>query len=258
MTLLEVMLAIAVAGFVLYSATAYVVSISNIWTAREERHFFEDHVDGVTEFLRASFQSAGHEIALSNAANTIKRNQLVPVNAPTVNDAQDKTTPQPNLQAATNQPGKHTAASYLQQSATPISWEKIPGAAGYEDPLLSFKLADIPLLLTSPGNRPATKVVLYLYFDEQEGLSLLWHSNLQEEVESIDDLQRSPVSKLITSLEYIYWDETFEKWEEEMEPLEDDNGLQLPRYLKLTFTYKEETKTRLLPLPVPMESALLF
>ena len=53
MTLIEVVLALAVAGFLLAAATSFVVSISNIWAERSLRNFFEDHVDGVTEFINA-------------------------------------------------------------------------------------------------------------------------------------------------------------------------------------------------------------
>ena len=63
MSLIEVVLAIAVAGFVLTAATSFVVSVSSIWGTRAERHFFEDHVDGVMQFLHTSFDRAG--IAIS-------------------------------------------------------------------------------------------------------------------------------------------------------------------------------------------------
>jgi hypothetical protein len=42
------------------------VSVTNAWLERQDRHFFEDHVDGVTEFLQASFSIAGTEIALGD------------------------------------------------------------------------------------------------------------------------------------------------------------------------------------------------
>jgi hypothetical protein len=39
---------------------------------------------------------------------------------------------------------------------------------------------------------------------------------------------------------------------------EDDEAFVLPRFLKLTFEYKGETKTRTLTIRVPSQSALLF
>ncbi len=257
MTLLEIVLAIAVAGFVLYAATAYVVSISNIWAEQEERHFFEDHVDGVTEFLKAAFLYAGYELSLSQdeggqpnpPAGNNPNGKEVPVNIPNQGNRPDNGSSQSS-----------TGSSLIAHSETPIQWKKPPGAAGYEDPMLYFTMAEIPPLLVGLDDVPATKVDLYLHFDPDEGLSLLWHSNLQEEVEDTDDLQRTPISPLVSELRYLYWDETFEKWEEEDEPLdgEGEEDFQLPRFLKLVFTYQEETKSRLLTLPVPMDSALLF
>jgi Tfp pilus assembly protein PilW len=67
MTLIEVVLALAVAGFLLTAATSFVVSVSSIWSDRTQRHFFEDHVDGVTEFLRSALQTAGSSIALAES-----------------------------------------------------------------------------------------------------------------------------------------------------------------------------------------------
>ena len=65
-TLLEVILAVAIAGALLAGAATLMVSVTNAWLERQDRHFFEDHVDGVTEFLQASFSMAGTEIALGD------------------------------------------------------------------------------------------------------------------------------------------------------------------------------------------------
>ncbi|TVP79202.1 MAG: hypothetical protein EA353_06790 [Puniceicoccaceae bacterium] len=61
-------------------------------------------------------------------------------------------------------------------------------------------------------------------------------------------------------MNYIYWDERFERWEEEDKPLEGqgNDAFILPRYLKLTFEYEGVTKIRILTIPVPSSSALLF
>ena len=65
-TLLEVILAVSIAGALLAGAATLMVSVTNAWLERQDRHFFEDHVDGVTEFLQASFSMAGTEIALGD------------------------------------------------------------------------------------------------------------------------------------------------------------------------------------------------
>ena len=63
-TLLEVILAVSIAGALLAGAATLMVSVTNAWLERQDQHFFEDHVDGVTEFLQASFSMAGTEIVL--------------------------------------------------------------------------------------------------------------------------------------------------------------------------------------------------
>jgi hypothetical protein len=100
----------------------------------------------------------------------------------------------------------------------------------------------------------------FLYFEKDEGLSLLWYTALQEESEEIDDLRRTPISDLVTQITYIYWDQDFEKWEEEEQPMdgEGDEEFILPRFIKLIFEYEDVTKERIITIPVPSKSALLF
>jgi len=246
-TLLEVILAIAITGFVLAAATSFVVSISKIWVDREERHFFEDHVDGVTEFLRASFATAGTEIASSEDSNDTLETEPSSETEPEV---------------ATNAPSeKSTENGGLMRSAEePVGWGRPPGFAEYQDPLLSFKLATTPPLLINLDNAPAIGIDAFLYFENGDGLSLLWYSLLQEEAEEISDMRRTEISSLVTAVRFIYWDERFEKWDTIDEPKkgEGNDEFVLPRFVELIFEYKGETKERTLTIPVPSTSALLF
>lgn len=262
MTLLEIILAIAISGSILFAATAYVVSISNIWADREERHFFEDHVDGVTEFLKSGFLSAGYELSLNPNGTEGAQGANPQANpTPSPNNTAGNTNNQKNDEGTPDSAGENgSRSSLITKTETPITWKKPPGSAGYEDPMLHFSLAEVPPLLIGLDGVPSTKVELFLHFDENDGLGLLWHSNLQEEVEDTEDLQRTQLSPHVSAIRYLYWDETFEKWEEEEEPREGEGqeDFLLPAFLKLVFTYKEEEKTRLLPLPINLESALLF
>lgn len=267
MTLLEVVLAVAVAGFVLSAATSFLVSISSIWAEREARYFFEDHVDGVNEFLKASFTNAGFEIGSGSSPSQQESDE-----EDEPNDSEDPQSPniadppRVDLNLGKDDENSETEGSgnqtnnLLQTAEAPISWKTTPGAAGFEEPLLSFTLNDAPPLLIGLDQSPSTKVELFLHHDQTHGLSLLWFSNLQEEVEDLSDLRRTLISPLVKELRYIYWDEDFEQWEEVTEPKEGDGDEEylLPRYLKLVFEYQGETKERILAIPVPMQSALLF
>ncbi|MDP4694562.1 MAG: type II secretion system GspH family protein [Opitutales bacterium] len=250
-TLLEVILAIAITGFVLAAATSFVVSISRIWVDREERHFFEDHVDGVTEFLNACFSSAGMEVALGdsttdNSTNTSTEGEVrLEIGGDTSSGDNEATSENGGL---------------LRSSEEPVGLGRLPGSADYEDPLISFKLIEVPPLLINLDDEPIIGIEAFIHFEDGEGLSLLWYSILQEEVEDINDLRRTEISQLVTDIQYVYWDEKIEQWEVEDKLMEGegDEEFLLPRFIKLTFEYEGETKERSLTIPVPSTSALLF
>ena len=54
MSLIEVVIAIAISGFILTSAASFVVSITDIWSKREQRYAFYEHADG-SQFLNLIF-----------------------------------------------------------------------------------------------------------------------------------------------------------------------------------------------------------
>ena len=219
MSLIEVVLAIAVAGFVVTSAVSLLVSVTSIWSERSERHFFADHVDGVTEFLNATFAASGTEIV-----NSPDENQELIDNEELLD----------NEEPSDETPGTSQVSGTLIQSADePIRWERPPGFAKYQEPLLNFSMSDNSPILVGLENTPTLGINAFLYFDPDEGLSLLWHSRIQEDVEDINDLSRTLISPLVTKITYIYWDERFEGWEEEERPLEGDGQDQyiLPRFL---------------------------
>ncbi|MBT65124.1 MAG: hypothetical protein CML13_18155 [Puniceicoccaceae bacterium] len=269
-TLLEVILAVTIAGALLAAAATLMVSVTDVWMERQDRHFFEDHVDGVAEFLQASLSSAGTEIAINNESNESGDNSSTTENGNRDEQVQN-TTPEvttPNNQDERNgdeqdedtESTADTGGGLISVAEDPIDWAQPPGFAEYQDPLLHFRLKDAPPLLVQTDNAPIVGIEVYLYFKDNEGLSLLWYTPLQEDSEDISDLRRTPLSDLITKVEYVYWDESFEKWETETEPQEGDGEEQfiLPRFLKLTFDYEGETKERSITIPVPSRSVLLF
>ncbi len=257
MSLIEVILAIAVAGFVLAAAVSFLISISTIWADRTEKNFFEDHADGVTEFLNATFMEAGIKIALADQDSS-----------PPVNEGENEETEgsEPNITTEDSEENNSESShngGLIQGSEKPLGWGRTPGSNEFDDPLLSFNLKEAPPLLVNATDKPIGSVALFLHFERNEGLSLLWHSTLQEEVEDIDDLHRTTISTLVKQLEFIYWDNRFERWETETEPRKDEeseeqNSFLLPRFLKLTFEHEEITKERTVSIPVPSQKAFLF
>jgi len=269
-TLLEVILAVTIAGALLAGAASLMVSVTNTWMDRQDRHFFEDHVDGVVEFLQASFIAAGTEIALGDSEEAPAAGEpdtpagSTPPPDPRTNQiaiVAPGTSTRGGTRGGTATEGAASSGSGLMRvSEDPIGWSKPPGFAELQDPLLHFGLKDTPPLLIQEANAPVVGVEVFLHFEADEGLSLLWYSPLQEDSEDIDDLRRTPISDLVTKVEYVYWDERFEKWETEAEPKEGEGDEQfiLPRFLKLTFEYRGETKERTLTIPIASRSALIF
>ena len=265
-TLLEVILAVAITGALLAGAATLMLSVTNAWLERQDRHFFEDHVDGVTEFLQASFSMAGTEIALcdedesdgstsNETGNEIKTDgSEVTVGISGNNNSDGSNSMDGDTTESTSGSG------LVRVSEDPIGWSQPPGFAYYQDPLIHFGLGNTPPLLVQTENAPIIGVKAFLHFEDDEGLSLLWYTPLQEESEDLDDLRRTPISNLITKMEYVYWDERFEKWETETEPKEgeDDNQFILPRFLKLTFEYEGVIEERSLTIPVTSRNALIF
>ena len=264
-TLLEVILAVTIAGALLAGAATLMVSVTNAWLERQDRHFFEDHVDGVTEFLQASFSIAGTEIALGDedgsGGSTMSEtgNEIETDGSQVTVDISGNN----NLESGNSMDGNTestTSSGLMRVSEDPIDWSQPPGFADYQEPLLHFKLRDTPPLLVQTENAPIIGVEAFLYFEDDEGLSLLWYTPLQEDSEDLDDLRRTPLSDLVTKVEYVYWDERFEKWESETEPKEGEGDDQfiLPRFLKLTFEYEAVTKERTITIPVTSRNALIF
>ncbi|MEC8209495.1 MAG: hypothetical protein VX051_03475 [Verrucomicrobiota bacterium] len=265
-TLLEVILAVAIAGALLAGAATLMVSVTNAWLERQDRHFFEDHVDGVTEFLQASFSMAGIKIALgdedeSGGSTSNETNNEIETDSSEVtvgirgnNNSHGGNSMNGDTTEST------TGSGLVRVSEDPIDWSQPPGFADYQDPLLHFGLNGSPPLFVQTENAPIIGVEAFLHFEDDEGLSLLWYTPLQEDSEDLDDLRRTPISNLITKVEYVYWDERFEKWETETAPKEGENDDQfiLPRFLKLTFEYEGVIKERSITIPVTSRNALIF
>ncbi|TVP79201.1 MAG: prepilin-type N-terminal cleavage/methylation domain-containing protein [Puniceicoccaceae bacterium] len=117
-TLLEVILAVTIAGALLAAAAALMVSITDAWLQRQDRHFFEDHVDGVTEFLQASFSMAGSEIALE--ANNPNGSNPPPDPTPENADGADEASGGNNRNRGNNSQGNgNTGGALLRNVRSP-------------------------------------------------------------------------------------------------------------------------------------------
>jgi len=139
----------------------------------------------------------------------------------------------------------------------PVHWDRPPGYSEFAPPLLTFSLKEAPALLDE-GDRPLPGLTCYLHLIENEGLSLLWHSRLQE-TESIDEVRRTPVSAYVTKMLFCYYDGESDTWEETERPEEDRDGAYLvPDFLKLQFEYLGDTRLVKLYLPKRGQNVPIF
>jgi len=218
-SMIEVLLALAIAGFLLTSATNLLVLISKEWADRPAaRDAFDAHVNGVARFLTAVLEEA-----------------TVPVLNPSGNDAVD-----------------------LQR---PV------GFSDSDDPLIHFYLREAPPLFVWPGGT-ATRVHAYLLFEEGEGLSIIWFSELQElekneegrmEPEGEDELFKTLISPLCEEIYYSYYGEEddgpddFKEWDHSVELKEKERQsekFRLPAFVKLVFRGEGKDLDRTITIPI--------
>lgn len=146
-----------------------------------------------------------------------------------------------------------------EDNALPVQWARPPGWSDSDDPLLFFRQAAPPPLLAQP-ERELPAVNLYLHWDRDAGLSLLWYSELEETVEDLDDLYRTPLSPFVSAVAFAYYDADDEVWEIEDEPEEDGDGAYLlPDFLQLTFTHADhDPQIRSVYIPQRSEALPIF
>lgn len=258
-TLLEVVLAVAIAGMVMTAATALLVAAGNAWLLRDERALLETHASGVATFLttrannprprvQVDPDTSGNQTARTNPAGGNRNVDSNPPRAANNSPTIRVNTGAGNASQATR-PNTQTPTS--EDSETGIRWQALPGASPADDPKLVLQLATgHPLLVSQlPAER---EIVGFLQWQADEGLFLLWSSPLQEEApRRADELNRTLISPWVSQLEYLYLDPDTERWERTTStPLDRQNTPIQPRFLRLVFSHKGTETERIIPLRV--------
>ena len=88
---------------------------------------------------------------------------------------------------------------------------------------------------------------------DREGLWLLWHSRLETKFAD-DPPHETLITPFVTELEYDYYDADARRWTTETR-LRRASGdeVEIPRRLRLKFTYKKLTHESVVNLPTPLE-----
>lgn len=222
-TLIEVLLALAIASLVLIAATSLLVTLSRAWAERPAaREAFDAHVNGVARFLTSTLAKA---------------------------------VPSPLL--------PKEPAIRLDH---PIGHDEI------EAPLISFSLKEAPPVLYWPREATAG-VTCFLFFEEDEGLSVLWFSNLQEMepgdkgnlvLKEEDELFKTLLSPLVARISYCYYGEEEDPPEAEKEWREEDeleenlaaDKYRMPSFVKLFFEHDDAYRTITIPIEKPSPNGI--
>jgi prepilin-type N-terminal cleavage/methylation domain-containing protein len=235
-TLLEVILAVAIAGMVMTAATALLVAAGNAWLLRDERAFLETHASGVAQFLTTRAHNPQTHVQVDNSDNSGNSTQ---------------TATRPRVQPVA------TTSVGTTESEPAIHWQALPGASPADEPRLTLPLAaGHPLLISQLPAEQSIEV--FLQFDPEAGLALLWSSPLQEEFPSrADELNRTLLSPWITTVEYLFWDPRTERWERSTStPYDAQNTPIIPRFIRLVFSRDGIETERLIALPATVNGGL--
>ena len=121
-----------------------------------------------------------------------------------------------------------------------FGWDKPPGE---RQPAMHFRLAEgHPFFVTE--TRPSPQVDAWLVFDEERGLSMLWHIPVSL-TEGKPKLYRTPVSPWVEEVEVAYFDSSRNLWE--YEPYaEEGRGSRRspPGAVRIIFNQNGRTETR--------------
>ena len=159
-----------------------------------------------------------------------------------------------------------TAAPSSKGGDQVVKLEAPIGFGSIDDPLVSFYLKEAPPLFFNPYGK-AVKVRTYLFPEENEGLSLLWFSELQElekNEEGIlqpieeEGLRKTLISPFCQEVFYCYYGEEddqeddIKNWDfsRDLQESEKSEEYRIPDFMKLVFRWDKEDLERTISLPI--------
>lgn len=193
-TLLEIVLALAVTALLLSAASFFLYSLSNIWLRADTEPTLDQHYRGTCRFLEYLILQAKTQSSTSTS---------------TTSTSTTSTTSSTATSTA-------TASSTSSTSAGNVSWGFPPNESTAGTPMMQIALADpIPLFVWDEG--PLPNLTCWLMLDDKEGLYAVWATKVESK-ENSSEIYRTPISKLVTGITYLYYDETTMEWQEDAMP----------------------------------------
>ncbi len=209
-TLIETLLALFLAAIVLVSVNLFVFSMGELWGRGGDDRLFDRHVNGVTRFLQNSIDQATMEM---------------------------RPAPENGAAEGGREAGR-LSSTYLGEP---------PSDRGFGDPYITFELLESPGILIWPET-PLPFIVCYLEFSPDDGLSLLWHSRLEEGFED-DPPRRTLLSPFAREPVFEYYDPETESWTERPDFERDAEGEDmLPDRVRIPFASEKRQTERVITL----------
>ena len=135
----------------------------------------------------------------------------------------------------------------------------------FEDPLISFYLPEAPIPFFSPHGK-SVRVHAHLY-PEDDGLSFLWFSELQElemngqgnlQPLEEEDLRKTMISPFFREIYYCYYGEEnagpddVKEWviDDRLEDSAQSDGFRIPSFVILVFRWEEQDLEKTISLPL--------
>jgi prepilin-type N-terminal cleavage/methylation domain-containing protein len=235
-TLIEVLIALAIASMLIVAMTTLIFSMGELWGRNNDSRLFNLHTRNVTRFLENEIASA----ALPPTGGSGGTQNTAAGNTATGNTA-----------AAAGSTTTGSAAS----ASAPVTVQEVRDQTGNSDNYITYELPNGSRLCVWP-DRALPNVVCSLAFREGQGLFLLWHSRLEINFD-IDAPRETLITPLVTGMTYDYYDIDTKTWKNET-ILRKDNSNQgiLPQRLRLLFGYSGYTAETVIDIPGPPAQGL--
>ncbi|MGB0369776.1 MAG: PulJ/GspJ family protein [Opitutales bacterium] len=133
-----------------------------------------------------------------------------------------------------------------------LNWSSLPGDENREPEFFKFQLSQPNPLFTYGDITPST-IQCYLKVTDPEDFILLWRPSMMPiENENEPALFKIEITNQLSEIAYFYFDEEDERWEEEDDPIEGDDGqLEMPEYLELTFKHSDDSPGKKIRISLP-------
>jgi prepilin-type N-terminal cleavage/methylation domain-containing protein len=133
-------------------------------------------------------------------------------------------------------------------NAAPVGVQAVKTLEGTQENLITYMELSGNRILRWPDN-PLPEVVTSLQVKRDQGLYMLWHSDLENHFND-DPPRETLVSPLVTGISYDYYDADFSKWTTETALRTDNGGNPVaPQRIRVAFAYSKLTREAVIDVP---------